>query len=198
MTNAAFTPKSAASAIADGIETVESVSQKTGWPIIEDCVVPAPGTWHADDGNAEITVECATGQEAAQEYVDGGEWGETTRTDWIHVYAWRVGINEDGELVRVDNEKHRIELEPEAPSCVDGGDEHDWQAPYEIVGGIEENPGVSGNGGGVIMTEVCMRCGCGKTVNTWDTDMSNGEQGLTSVQYEPERFRDAIDKLQGE
>jgi hypothetical protein len=53
-----------------------------------------------------------------------------------------------------------------------------------LVGGIEENPGVWGHGGGVVINEACVRCGCGRTTDTWAQDPSTGRQGLESVAYE--------------
>lgn len=84
-----------------------------------------------------------------------------------------------------------IEIPPVEPDCIDGH-EHDWLSP-EWLGGLQENPGVWGHGGGVIMTRVCLHCGCGRTTDTWAQDPSSGtRQGLTSVEYDPERFVDEI------
>src|SRR5690606_4530398 len=60
---------------------------------VDDDDAPAillPG-WFADDGNAEIHYPSAeSGEAAAKEYVEGGDWGdERTRTDWVDVWAWR-------------------------------------------------------------------------------------------------------------
>lgn len=45
------------------------------------------------------------------------------------------------------------------PGC--STDEHDWQSPHSVVGGCRENPGVWGRGAGsgVVVAEVCARCG---------------------------------------
>lgn len=147
--------------------------------------------WHADDGNSEIEIECGTAEEAAQEYVDGGDWGEIEETCWITVYVWRDGIDEDGDVVKVDRGSHKITLQPEEPECSEG-EGHDWQSPYEAVGGIKENPGVWGHGGGVIINECCVRCGCGKQTNTWAQDSEDGEEGLESVSYEPNKYADYV------
>lgn len=131
-----------------------------------------------DDGNSEIEIEADSAQEAAQEYVDGGSWGEVTETIWISVYVVRLGEDE-GERIKVT-------INPDEPGCSKG--EHDWQAPHDIVGGIEENPGVWGHGGGVVIHEVCLHCGCGSVTDTWAQDSSDGEQGLESVCYEPGKY----------
>ena len=57
------------------------------------------------------------------------------------------------------------------------------QSPHEVVGGLEENPGVWGNGGGVIIHEVCQTCGVHRHTNTWAQNPVNGKQGLESVSY---------------
>ena len=43
-------------------------------------------------------------------------------------------------------------------------------------------------GGGVVIAEVCVQCGCKRTTDTWAQDRSTGEQGLTSVGYERKAF----------
>jgi hypothetical protein len=86
-----------------------------------------------------------------------------------------------------DCERASVACDPPVPPCVDGG-EHEWRAPHAIVGGIEENPGVWGHGGGVVMHECCMRCRCGRVTDTWAQRSDTGEQGLTSVKYEPGKY----------
>lgn len=116
-----YTIDNAAELIADGEQTIDTISEQTGWPIVEDsiegrCLVPSPDTWHADDGNAEITIEGGTAEEAAQEYVDDGEWGQIEKTDWIEVDVWRMGIEECGNIVWVGRESHTVTLEPDVPA----------------------------------------------------------------------------------
>jgi hypothetical protein len=134
-----------------------------------------------DDGNAEIEIEAADEYAAAQAYVDGGDWGEhgieTTR--WVRVHVHPRGANwDDGDWIRV-------EIEPEEPDCPSEKAEHDWRRPIEYVGGIAENPGVRGHGGGVTIAEVCVRCGARRVTDTWAQCLETGEQGLTSITYEP-------------
>lgn len=128
-------------------------------------------TYRCTDGNAEIDIQAESAKAAAAEYVAGGDWGGGNETIWVNVWA-----EEDGVRTR-----HKIAIEPEAPDC--DADEHDWASPIEVVGGIQENPGVMGNGGGVVITEVCRHCGCYRITNTWAQDMSDGTQGLESVEY---------------
>lgn len=134
------------------------------------------------DGNEPIEIEADSAREAAQEYVDGGDWGEVEETFWVTVFT----TDEEGYKDRV-----KIQIDPEEPACT-VGQEHNWQAPYEILGGLKENPGVWGSGGGVKYTMVCIICGCGKHVDTWAQDPNDGEQGLDSVSYEPGEFREML------
>lgn len=150
--------------------------------------------WMADDGNAEVYYRHAeTGKEAAQDYVDDGDWGENDATHWVSVNVWRTGIGiDDGEIVESlhDEDTVTIAVDPAEPECEDGA-AHDWASDFAVVGGIEENPGVWGSGGGVRMVRHCRRCGCGMHTDTWAQNPGTGEQGLTSVRYEPGEFSDA-------
>jgi hypothetical protein len=79
--------------------------------------------------------------------------------------------------------RERITIEIEAePDCE--AEEHDWQSPYEVVGGVKENPGVRGHGGGVIIKECCAHCGRYRFTDTWAQRRDTGEQGLRRVSYE--------------
>jgi hypothetical protein len=184
----------AVAALQSGNATLESIAAETGWPIVDGVLVPEPNMWHADDGNAELVEEHASSEEAAQSYVDGGDWGNESQTCWIRVGTWREGIDEDGDIVLVNQESHKITIDPEEPECLEG-QEHGWQSPLSLVGGIKENPGVYGHGGGVTISEVCMRCGCGKTTDGWAQDPSDGEQGLDSVSYESGKYTAAIQRM---
>lgn len=155
-----------------------------GTPDTDDDDTVVLPRWHADDGNCEVELDVATGDEAAREYVDGGDWGEGNGTWWCHVTVWRVALRAvDGEIVdeRVDECPHRVTVNPVEPEY--SSDEHDWRSPHKLVGGLRENPGVWGNGGGVKIHEICRNCGTHRHTDTWAQDPYNGQQGLTSVSY---------------
>jgi len=161
-------------------------------------IVVLPGWW-ADDGNADIEFgDADSGEEAAQEYVDDGDWGEITETCWIQVWAWRQGLalDDEGEVVDVmiGREQHMIEIDPDEPEC-SHDDGHDWQTPHELFGGLAQNPGCFGKGGGVVQHEVCMRCGCERVKDTWAQDPTTGAQGLTSVRYEPGEYAVEVEAM---
>lgn len=154
---------------------------------------PESATWHADDGNAEIEIVADSGREAAEEYVDGGDWGDRNSTSWVTVRVWREGVDQHGDAVQYAVEDHKIILEAEEPKC-DHEDGHDWQDPAEIVGGCRENPGVHSHGGGVRIEEVCMHCGCSRVTDTWAQDPTDGEQWLRSVEYTPGKYAEEVSR----
>ena len=66
------------------------------------------------------------------------------------------------------------------PECSE--DEREWQSPYELVGGLEENPGVWGMGGAQLRCEeVCAHCGMRRTTVTENTQNDIPER----VSYRP-------------
>lgn len=134
-------------------------------------------TWSCSDGGEAVEIEAPTPEEAAQVYVDTGDWAPVASTSWIHVHVAPVDDPDAGERIRV-------RVDPEEPSCHgDPYQPHDWLSPHAVVGGIRDNPGVYGHAGGVIITEVCRRCGEYRVTDTWATDPETGEQGLRSLSY---------------
>lgn len=140
------------------------------------------------DGDS-LEIEADSSREAAQEYVDGADWGPIESTTWINVYVYEQ--DESGE--EDGPQRIKIAIQPDEPKCSEP--QHDWQSSYEILGGLKENPGVWGHGGGVIIKEVCMHCGCLRVTDTWAQDRETGEQGLTSIRYEPGEFADDVERL---
>lgn len=135
-------------------------------------------TIYANDGNYEVSYDGLTHSEAAQKYVDDGDWGEITSTIWISVSTYLKDA--DGEIC--DEEGHCIAIDPPEPDCIDG-QEHDWREEHTVVGGLADNPGVFGHGGGVICKDVCAHCGAYRLTDSWAQNPETGEQGLDSVEY---------------
>lgn len=138
-----------------------------------------------EEGQEYNTVLASSAEEAletARANVDRSNYSEAEGTIWIDV---RVDCEETGE-----SDSCTVTLDEDEPEC--SASEHDWQSPHELLGGLEENPGVQGNGGGVIVREVCMHCGCERTTNTWAQNPTNGEQGLTSVSYEAGKYASEV------
>lgn len=128
--------------------------------------------------------------EDQEEAYDAAEtWGLETDTtgDESETFWVTVEIRDEND-VKVD--KVKVAINPMTPNCGEdcGPDEHEWVAPHEWVGGVEENPGVFADSGGARVEEGCRHCGCGRTTRTCAQDPVDGEQGLTSVKYTPDAY----------
>jgi hypothetical protein len=80
-----------------------------------------------------------------------------------------------------------IPIDPPEPEC-EYKSGHRWEAPHEVVGGLKENPGVFGHGGGEIIYRVCSRCGMYRIVDTWPDrvpDHHRNEPGARTIRYAP-------------
>jgi hypothetical protein len=131
---------------------------------------PRIWVWRDLGGAADFTatdLEDAT--ESTRETFDAG-----AETYWVH---GRLTCEATGE-----EEDVSFRVDPAEPDCCEA--EHDWRAPFSVVGGIKENPGVWGHGGGAVCKEVCAHCGAYRITDTWAQDPETGEQGLTSVEYQ--------------
>lgn len=136
------------------------------------------------DGEHGGIIDATSAAEALEIAKDAVECQDNLSTEWVDVL---VRCRETGEEA-----EETVTVEPTEPEC-EPGQKHDWQEPHAILGGLEENPGVWGHGGGVTIDSVCMRCGCGRTHDTWAQRPSNGvvmPGGSTS--YEPGRYVDDL------
>lgn len=138
------------------------------WTVFEVC-----------DNSGEKVLDATNWDDAiAEAKADTREvYDRDTATYWVDFKVGPVGGEPE------DYREFTLAIEPEEPECVHE-DGHDWQAPYWLLGGLKENPGVWGKGGGTIRHECCMRCGCRKTVDNWAQRRDTGEQGLCSTEYE--------------
>jgi hypothetical protein len=144
--------------------------------------------WILREGDDDYsTFEAASAEEAlakARSNVDRANYFDEGGTLWINIEVRCELTDEEAS--------ETVACEPDEPDCKRGSTAHDWQSPFEILGGIRENPGVWGRGGGVLIEEVCMICGCGRTTDTWAQDPASGMQGLTSVSYEVGKYTDEV------
>ncbi len=132
-----------------------------------------------EEGHCYATVTAQDRDDALQQAianVDRDNYLDAEGTIWIDVCVRNT--------LTGDEESGTVQLDEPEPDCVDS-EEHDWQSPYSVVGGLRENPGVWGNGGGVIIKTVCAHCGMYRITNTWAQRHDTGEEGLTDVTYEP-------------
>lgn len=142
-----------------------------------------PRSYTVRDEGADETITAtsmADAEEQAREWLRNGDYGEVERTIWCDA---RIE-GEDG-----DESSVTVTIDPTAPKCTDGErDSHDWQSPHALVGGLKENPGVWGHGGGVVIHEACLHCGCGRVTDTWAQCPGTSKQGLRSVNYEAGKY----------
>jgi hypothetical protein len=122
----------------------------------------------------------------ARDHVEAGDWDLSCGTVW-------VDYSIDGEIEEGVRMETAVLQQPE-PECTE--DEHDWQSPHAIVGGLKENPGVWGHGAGLVINEVCVHCGCGKSTDTYATRPDNGTQGHTVVSYERGKYSDDLASIE--
>jgi hypothetical protein len=127
----------------------------------------------------------------AREMLREGDWNQDRSTATFRVRASIAEIvTENGEEYEENWRTVAVTFEPDEPACITdctGG--HDWQTPYELVGGIRDNPGVRANGGGVTIDYACVLCGARKHVNTWDTDPATGAV-METVSYDGPGYYD--------
>jgi hypothetical protein len=114
-----------------------------------------------ESGETE-TVEASDLEEAktrAQEWLDGGNWGDVEEYVEVKITD-EAGTETTVELV--------VGAAP-VPDCRKGSD-HTWESPFELLGGLEENPGVWGlQGTQLKIIEVCCQCGCYRQTITKST-----------------------------
>lgn len=137
-----------------------------------------------EESGASEVIEAASIEEAlekAQEWASEGSYDER-----VMVRVWAHELDEDGEPT---GESLSGEVEagpepkPEATDCGTEDDDHDWDSPLELVGGLRENPGVFSTGGTSFRYEyVCSKCGMYKTVRTAGAQKNPGELDET-IEY---------------
>jgi hypothetical protein len=160
---------------------------RAAWESYVDGIVALaakPRRWElVEEGHSYDVGEASSAEEAleiAKARVDRANY-EVDRSIWIHVAVRREGI--PGVVAGA-----KVRLDPKPPPCGRNGGEHAWSDDHDMVGGCKSNPGVWGSGGGVRMHWGCKKCGCQKAVDTWAQDPYDGEQGLTSVEYNERHY----------
>lgn len=106
-----------------------------------------------DGYGAEEEISASTAEEAAQKYVDGGEWGDECDGAPVYVHV----TDEDG-----DEEWIAVPVYSGEPECAESTTGHEWR----------DNDDTRGHGGGVTYSETCRRCGLTRHTDTWATDSS--------------------------
>lgn len=134
------------------------------------------GSWYESVMAPNAKAALAIARQQVNDYFEGDSFSDSTK--WIEI---QVARNKQGRINEDTIESTTVTQHPPMPDC--NKSEHSWETPYSLVGGDRNNPGVFGSGGGVISTEVCEHCGVYRVKDTWAQNPSNGEQGLTSIEY---------------
>ena len=126
-------------------------------------------TYHVTDildfGSTEA-IEAASADDAIDYYLSSGNYDTTHGPALCLIRA----ENQDDED---DVTQRYVTYQRDEPECTDY-DGHQWCSPHSVVGGLEENPGVFGHGGGVTTTVVCRHCGVYRVTDTWHQVDING------------------------
>jgi len=133
-----------------------------------------------NEGGSEEEVDGVdTAEEAAKEILDSYDY-----TGFVTFYVYkRIQFGDIKMDTKKDTESITLQAEVVTPGCSEAPS-HEWVTPYEVLGGLKENPGVWGYGVVTISQEVCKHCGCLKTTDTWATNPSDDTQGHTVVSFE--------------
>jgi len=135
----------------------------------------------SEDSGASEVIDADNLEEAVEAAKEWASEGEYTERVMVSVYV--RGLDEDGEHTD-EYEDAEVEAgpEPKEPECLDS-EEHDWQAPHNIVGGVKENPGVWSKGGTTLtFHRVCSRCGTHRHENSYGSQRNPGQ--IDTVSYE--------------
>ncbi len=160
--------------LAEGLSLAE-IAAKHGGTIRDGILIPEQ-PWIACDGCGD-PLEGEQGQDAdslAREYVHGVEWGDDDRSLMIEVETYHLGVDEAGDVVKIDSRWHSIERPAAEPSC-SSEEGHDWKS----AGAIGR---AAPYGTGVVTTETCSRCGARRITDTGAHTDSGKE--FTQVRYE--------------
>jgi len=165
---------------------LSDIAEILGLEIDDDTLIDAG--WRGDDGNAEVAFPYAdSAQEAANEYVADGAWGDGNglSTVAVDVIVWRPAWRiVDGELVavRLDEQKLLGKQAPDEPPCDGARDgEHDFQGAVHGLRG----------GASVHVTTVCMLCGCRR--ESWSAcNVVETQHDFDGVRYTPRHDFDAV------
>ena len=136
----------------------------------------------SEESGASTIIEAYSDDEAdllARDWILEGSYEPELKTFWVKGYLEKV--DDDDEPVEQRYSFH-VPFDPETPPCLPGHC-HDWQSPWELVGGLKENPGVISHGGGIKKFSACMNCGCGSVYNSWDHCPTTGYSPLESWEY---------------
>jgi hypothetical protein len=119
------------------------------------------------DAGGEVTFWAKDDKEASRIAMRMARQGYEPAEETYWIDFWVEPEEEPNEAWQLT-----ITVDPEEPGCINQ-DEHTWEEEH-----------IRGNGGGVIVTEICRDCNRLRITNTWAYRRDTGEQGLHSVRYD--------------
>lgn len=131
--------------------------------------------------DSELAANAEDALEIAVRNFDESVYQPVESTTWVDITVYCPETDESASTT--------MTVHPVEPQC--SAAKHHWYSP-EFLGGCKENPGVWGHGGGAIITECCMHCGCARITDTWAQRPDTGEQGLESISYIEGQFAEEI------
>jgi hypothetical protein len=115
----------------------------------------------------------ASAIEDARDEVDRSRYDTSAGPVWVDFQI----VNQDDQD---DRGEFTIGLDQDEPVC--SAEAHDWQSPYEVLGGLREDPGVQADGGGFVARRCCCaHCGA---YYIFAQRRDTGEEGLYEVRYQ--------------
>lgn len=160
----------------------------------QNTTIPAPEaitTTFELEGSLTPYGSFAAAVEAADDSCDG------LSTEFYSAEIVEIERDASGDEIGRTSHEHIIACHPTPPPCT-RADGHDWQQPHALVGGLEDNPGVYGSGGGVASHYACMRCGCGYVRDTYGQCPIDGSQGHTVETYSPGEYTEQLASEDGD
>ncbi|MGC3956979.1 MAG: hypothetical protein QM813_03130 [Verrucomicrobiota bacterium] len=101
----------------------------------------------------------------AEKWMLAGDWGD--EPSYVDYALHLLGEDEDEIESKFGRVAVNTDPEPECPN----NKAHEWNSPYELVGGLKENPGEwSIENGRFKFVAVCIHCGCYKKTFTASLD----------------------------
>ena len=169
------------------VDLAAEIAPEQGTLCLECARSIAGGNWHkyiistGDGGELRLDeVQVSSMEEAkdaAIDWIQDGAWDCKMMLD-----VWITKVDHDGKVLDRVDFVVEVGKDPEPPECAEGL-EHDWCSPYEVVGGLKENPGVWSLGGTTIHTsEVCSHCGWFKKRTVYGSQRNPGQ--CDHVEYE--------------
>jgi len=134
-----------------------------------------PRDWEVRDDQARDTLREVAPDDVEAEieaWLDGGGWDTSEGPLYLTAYAYPIDPT-TGEACAEGRVEGEVTIEQDEPDCEDGED-HDWQTPHSVLGGLAENPGVWGRGAGIISREVCAHCGAYRVYESARQDPCTG------------------------